>query len=31
MIFFAFGFVVTLQFIGKRLRMKSGALHFPTS
>ncbi|KAK6004529.1 hypothetical protein QM012_008391 [Aureobasidium pullulans] len=30
-VFFAFSFVVTLQFIGKRLRMKSGALHFPTS
>ncbi|KAG9900872.1 MFS general substrate transporter, partial [Aureobasidium melanogenum] len=30
-VFFAFGFIVTLQFVGKRLRMKSGALHFPTS
>ncbi|KAH0371359.1 MFS general substrate transporter, partial [Aureobasidium melanogenum] len=30
-VFFAFGFVVLLQFVGKRLRMKSGALHFPTS
>ncbi|CAD0100111.1 unnamed protein product [Aureobasidium mustum] len=30
-VFVATGLIVTLQFIGKRLRMKSGALHFPTS